>query len=299
MLATLAAACALLGLILVADLRGQGRGRPWLWGLPILLGAASLLGSASGFVLSKWAGHMAMPTGLLWMAMLALAIWWLRRGVRRQGYWLVAVWLAYSVVGNNYVGASIMHWLEVDYYDISSLTDEDPLDAVLVLGGGTNRTPWGEPQLGPTGDRLLRGARVYLRGQARTLITSGVSVAGLETGGERSLMKETRAIWRDLGIPDADILDLARAKNTKEEIAALADRMRAEGWTRVGLITSAWHLRRAMKQAARHGITLVPIPADIRGSLPPLQPRVLIPSGFGFRTNTRACWELLGALVGR
>ncbi|MFN3200458.1 MAG: YdcF family protein [Bradymonadia bacterium] len=296
---TLLFLCALLTPLLIADLRARKRGHRALWLIPPTLAGLSLVSSPSGFVASKWLGQLAMPSGLLWMALLALAVQTLRKGARRHGQWLVALWVAYSLTGNNYVGAALMNWLEVDYYDISMLSDEDPLDAVLVLGGGTNRTPWGEPQLGPTGDRLLRGARVYLRGQTRKLITSGVSVAGLETGGERSLMKETRTIWRDIGIPDADILDLARARNTKEEIAELAKRMRAEGWTRVGLITSAWHLRRAMKQAQRNQITLVPIPADIRGSLPPIQPATLIPNGFGFRTTTRACWELLGAAVGR
>lgn len=300
MLATLLFFGAILAGLLIADARSRERGSRWLWLMPplMVLGAAAM--SPSWLVASKWVAKLIMPTGLVWSALVGLAGLALLKGRRADGKWLIGLWLAYSVAGSPWLGASLMHWLEQGYQEMPALSADEPLDAVLVLGGGTSRTPWREPQLGPTGDRVLRGARVYKKGLTRRLITSGISVGGLEEGGvDRDLMAETRLLWLDMGVPDEAIFRLERARNTKEEVAALATRMRAEGWRRVGLVTSAWHLRRAMMHVAREGIEVIPIPADIRGSFPPLQPATLIPNGFGFRTVMRACWEMLGALVGR
>jgi uncharacterized SAM-binding protein YcdF (DUF218 family) len=88
-------------------------------------------------------------------------------------------------------------------------------------------------------------------------------------------------------------------KNTSQEMAALGRLARDRGWKRIGLVTSASHLRRAMRLARRQGLDPTPIPADARGKIQPASAVGLVPSGPGFFSVQVASKEILGALIGR
>ncbi len=247
------------------------------------------------FVLRKIAGTLAMPTGLLWLAQLAAIVVLWRRRRRRAALAVAGFCLLYTVAGANFTGSALLAWLERDYQEPAAA---GPYDAVFVLGGGTSVTPWGEPALGPSGDRVLRAARTYLRGDTKVLVAAGKSIPGLDQAYARDLSAETRAIWIEMGIPPDAIIRIQGPTATREEIVAFAKLARERGWTRVGLVTSAWHLRRAMGLAERHGLPAVPIAAHLSGR-PVVTPTALIPSGNGFYRVRRASWELLGAALGR
>lgn len=71
-------------------------------------------------------------------------------------------------------------------------------------------------------------------------------------------------------------------------------------WKRLGLVTSAWHMHRAMRLAGNHGIPLEPLPADFRGSDVQWNTwSLIVPSGSGFFNCQTACKEILAGLVGK
>ena len=100
-------------------------------------------------------------------------------------------------------------------------------------------------------------------------------------------------------LADEAILTLSQPRNTREEVAAYRELVERRGWQRVGLITSGFHLRRAMRLADAAGLEVVALPAESRG--PPAWEGLMsvIPSGAGFYRVHRASWEVLGAAVGR
>ena len=107
-----------------------------------------------------------------------------------------------------------------------------------------------------------------------------------------------------MGVPETAVERLVGPKTTSEELRALAARAPEEGWRRVGLITSAWHLPRAMRLAersgvARAGIEIVPIPADYRGTGTMVTIVHLLPSQEGFGNLRIFLWEILGMAMGR
>jgi uncharacterized SAM-binding protein YcdF (DUF218 family) len=247
--------------------------------------------------LTKLIGMLCMPTGLLWLGLLLAAGWALRRRQRAFGAFLALLFVGFTLAGNPQVGAYLLARLEST---VPALPKEaPPLDALCVLGGGSQLDDRGRPMLSPCGDRILEAARLWHAGGVRCLVASGAA-EDLRSGRRRDLGAETRAIWMDLGIPATAIRVVAEpCFITRDEVRAYRRLRAREGWGRVGLLSSAWHLPRALALARREALEVVPVPSDWRGRMPRFQPWHLVPQEEGFQKTQMACWERLGRLVGR
>jgi uncharacterized SAM-binding protein YcdF (DUF218 family) len=58
-------------------------------------------------------------------------------------------------------------------------------------------------------------------------------------------------------------------------------------------------MRRAMGLCRRHGIEATPLPANFTAQRFQAKSRYLVPQADGFDKVHAACWEILGAAVGR
>jgi len=261
---------------------------------PLLLAASMLLSPAD--VVDKLLSRLIMPVGLLWLLAFALAYWSALRGRFKAALMPFGAWILMSIAGSTWVGVAMIRWLERGYV-MPPL--EARFDVVMVLGGGTDVTPEGAPQLSHAGDRLRVGALLYAHKQAERLVCSGSGAAGIDQVEARDLAREAATLLGDMGVPRAAIIELPGPINTQQEIAALAAFAKERGFHRVGLVTSAWHLRRAMRLADRFGLDATPIPADARGHQGPANIMGVVPSGSGFYVVQIAWKEIIGALVGR
>lgn len=275
-----------------------GTRRHMHWLAPVICVGVAFAVTPWGLALDKLLGRLIMPTGLYWLLLLAIALAALYRRRGRLGLAALGLWLAYSALGNAWIGNALMDLLERDYRQPHDLSQ--PFDAIMLLGGATNHRPTGVPQLAPAGDRLATAARLYHRGATTRLVCSGTGIAAMEgPGAPRDLGREAVQILAGLAVPQSAIETLPGPRNTKEEIAALAKLSRDRGWTRVGVVTSAWHLRRVMRHAARNDFTPIPLPADYRGGFAPPGMVGFVPSGGAVYAIRLAVWELVGAAVGR
>ncbi|MEN9576605.1 MAG: hypothetical protein RL514_4460 [Verrucomicrobiota bacterium] len=227
------------------------------------------------------------PVGLVWLALMALA-WYSRRTGHRRLFWAhMALLLAYTVLGNAWVGGKTLAAFRSGFEGVDTFAS-GKFDAVCVLGGGTSTAPHGRAQLGQGGDRVVLGARLLLTGQADKLVCTGRSAMG------RAPAEECAEIWGDLQIPAERIVQLG-GRNTEEEIQALAGAVKEHGWRRVGVITAAWHLPRVMQLAREQSLELVPLPAPLWDAQVRWSFREhLIPSATGFFQTQLALKELLG-----
>jgi uncharacterized SAM-binding protein YcdF (DUF218 family) len=249
----------------------------------------------SDLILQKLAGRLIMPAGLLWVALgCAASAAWLRRRTRPAVIWTL-VMAGYTAVGSPLVAALLMGHIEssVPIYDIDS---GPSFDAVFVLGGGSEQGRT-RVQLGTSGDRLILGALLYHRGKTPVLVTSGRSISG--SGPPRDLSAETATLWKQLGVPSDAIIQVPEPVNTSQEMAAYQRLITEKGWTRLGLVSSAYHMPRALGLAARHGLSMTPIPADYRGHAVPPPALALLPYGPAFQQINVVSWELVGRWVGR
>lgn len=241
---------------------------------------------------------LAMPCGLMWLGLVALTLLAWRRKQRALLVWLSVLLAIYTLAGNNELSKLLMRWLERDYARIRPL-EQGPYDAVFVLGGGVGIAINGDAQLESSGDRAALGARLYHTGRTQRLAASGMTVAGPRDESQDSA-EATAAIWREWAVPEEHILQF-RGTNTREEMSAIR-RLADEHpeWKRLGLVTSAWHLPRAMRLAKKQGLAMEPLPANFRGTAVDWSPWLLIiPNADGFLNGQLACKEILARMVGQ
>lgn len=284
---------AALAIVLARRRRSLGAGHRWvLWLLIVASLAVAIAIAPPVVVLRKIVGFLLMPTTVVWIALVALTV----RSWRdpRWRWPLIGVLTAYSVAGCPITSYLLMHNLERPFETIFPLTETTSYDALLVMGGGGAARPGadadGEPQFGESGDRLRLAAVIHKQGRAPILVTSGSS-----TDGGRDLSAETAVLWMELGIPADVVVQLPGPRNSAAEVAAYARLVEERGWTRVGLVTSARHLPRALALCRRQGLRVDPLPSDFRAvSLRWDDLGVIVPNGGGFASVEEAVWEYVG-----
>lgn len=181
--------------------------------------------------------------------------------------------------------------------------DLEPMDYVVVLGGGTGKRPDNAPQLMPSGDRVATAARLYHRGLAKSLITTGdVLVINAPQGDstEQSDLPtvQTLTLWKELGVPE-DIVFSLGGQNTSSEMRELSQH--PEWWQgrRCGVITSAFHMPRAMRLAKNQGIDLIPIPCNFFCRPPVWTMDSFMPKPQTLMEVTQCIKEWIGMAIGR
>ncbi len=266
--------------------------------LAALLLMAGIALTAGKGALEKLLTDLAMPMGLLWLTLCGLALQLIRR---RDAAWKVAAlaWLICTVAGNGLVADAMLSTLEHRHAGNDPLAGP-PLPQVALLGGATSEAPNGQVQVNQNGDRVVLAARMYHLGLADKIICTGARIEGLSD--QRADEGDAaRRILIELGVP-AEAIDVIGGRNTAEEMKAIAKRV---GEQPVGMITSAWHLDRAMRLAEQQGLQAVPLPSNFNsGSSQPPRPwasllRECIPNASALASNSRVVKEHLARLVGR
>lgn len=287
-------------MIAVIELFERRRQRSWhrlaALGAALSLAIAAALMLSASLAMQKTAGLLVMPAGLLWQLLLLRASWNTRRqGLRAAGLdWLVFV--AFTLAGSPHLGTAWLKGLEAPYPPVK-VEDVQPMRAVFVLGGGTKITPDGLPELADAGDRVVLGARLLHAGKTSYLVSSGQSIEGL--GQSRNMAAETADIWKQLGIEERRIVEVPGPRNTKEEVREYIEVIKSQGFDRVGIVSSAWHLPRVLRHFEGSGIEVTPLGADHRGAALPFIGALLVPQSMGFQAVQHAAWESVGRLVGR
>jgi uncharacterized SAM-binding protein YcdF (DUF218 family) len=270
----------------------------WIGAVSALVALGGIgYGLVTDIVAQKALAFLLMPAGLAWLMLIAVTVVaWIRAG-RLLGLLASGALALFTMAGNAWVGDWLIGTLEqqIPALDLEGFA---PCDAVFVLGGGTEVSDANGPQLSNGGDRIALAARLWHAGKAKRLVASGSSIGAMET--ERDLAAETAALWRGLGVAPEAIIQIPPGRvNTTQEIAAYATLIRERGWTRVGLISSAWHLPRALRLCRAQNLDLIPVGADRRGRFRSWSPIWLIPQNHGFERVQHACWEYLGMISGR
>lgn len=248
-------------------------------------------------IVEKSLSAVALPVGFIWLALI-MSVYFsiiLKQRVAAviAGVCLCLVW----VFGNFFVANSLSKSLERPYleFDLNTLPHQD---VVVVLGGGTSTSLNGSPQLTGSGDRVAMAARVFNAGKTDRIICTG-SQTYRYSPDDLPYGDEAKMILGTMGVPQSAVETIV-GDNTFQEMQNLkiwlTDQPEVQ---QVGILTSAWHLNRAMRLASKAGITATPIPADFRSSFATFSADWVIPSAANLNQSSLALKEYLAAIVGR
>ncbi len=219
-----------------------------------------------GFALKKLAGYLLMPLPLAAGLLLAAVLLRLLKRAPRVRRWLLAAaagWLV--LLGNNGVANLLVRPLERRFPPVPELTASAPLPMalaacklVVVLGSGHADADGfsANNQLSPAGlARITEGVRLLraLSPDAR-LVLSGPGREGQPTHAE-VLARAAVA----LGVARERIMKIETARDTEDEAR---EAKIIAGGAPVALVTSAWHMPRAMALFRHTGADAQACPAD-------------------------------------
>lgn len=213
------------------------------------------------YLISKLLPPFLLPPGQT-LVLLALAAVLRKRRPRLAAVLVLlafgALWALSTQAVSNRLGAA----LEARYLPVP-LDRVPQADAAIVLGG-LIRIPSSvrpAPELNESSDRLWVAAQLYRAGKAPLILISGGNAAIF---GERA-MPESRAaamVLTQWGVPEGAILEEGRSQNTRENVAFSKSMLEARGAKRILLVTSAFHMPRAVAIFRRAGLDPFPVPTD-------------------------------------
>lgn len=216
------------------------------------------------FVASKTLGMAARAETwiLLLMALCLVSIWRGGRGALAWGGAAFAATLALTLFP---LGDLLLAPLERQYPARPALTS---VDGIIVLGGA-ERTGvwrrWGGVQTDEGGERFTEAVMLSRRFPQALLIFTG-GEAGLGYAGDTSGPSQVaRLIWTELGVDPARIVTEERSRNTVENAHFTHDLIQPGPDQHYVLVTSAFHMPRAVASFARAGWgNVTPWPVDFR-----------------------------------
>ncbi len=219
----------------------------------------------------------------------------LLRGRRRSGATLafggLVVW---CVMSSPAVSNRLWHALEADA--VSTMQSGVTYDAVILLGG-TVAAYGATPEIVSWGDNVERLTVTYdllRRNQARFAIVSG---GGLREGipTEAEYLAKQLESW---GIERERIIVEPSARNTAENAQFSKVVLEQRGLTRVLMVTSAFHVPRAVGCFSAVGLSPDVLPVDYRMRVPEEDPHWLPRAGY-LEDSAKAVREFVGRVTYR
>jgi uncharacterized SAM-binding protein YcdF (DUF218 family) len=219
------------------------------------------------FIAAKTIGRLAQVESWL-VILLVLALWSGWRGRRRAAMILTALPLALLAGLSAFPLANpLMAALEMRYPDAPPLTH---VDGIIVLGGAEDLGPlarWGGLQLNSAGERVMAGIELARRFPGAKLIYTGGTAGLIGNPNPGAPSRMVTEFWTRMGIPPAQIVAEGRSRDTAENASFTRDLIAPQPGQVFVLVTSAFHMPRAMDTFERAGWSgLVAWPVDFRST---------------------------------
>lgn len=245
------------------------------------------------FVISKLSWPLLQPLGLLLLLLLSGAAlswtrWW-RAGRRLVG---LAALLALGL-GVLPVGPALLAVLE-QRFPRPDLPES--VDGIIVLGGAIDARAWaltGRPALNQAAERMTEAVMLARRYPGAPLVFSGGS--GMIFDPDLKEAPAALMLWRELGVDPGRIVLEDQSRDTWENAVMCRDLVQPQPGERWLLVTSAFHMPRAIGVFRALDWDVLPYPVDHRADPEDVRPGL----GRPFDAARWALHEWLGLVVYR
>jgi uncharacterized SAM-binding protein YcdF (DUF218 family) len=252
-------------------------------------------GTRMFFIASKLLGYFCFPLTLTFVLLL-LFVRWRKRHERRawRCFWLGFFLLYFCATP---WGADTLIWpLERDY--------ENPLvpaqaDVILVLGGALDLARSTPERLEYTqaSDRFMFAVDLARQFPQATVIFAGGTASLVDQSKTEASLLRTAAV--KLGVAPERIRVDDRSRNTRENATEAKRILDETGGSAIVLLTSAFHMRRALGCLRKAGVEAIPYAADVRNHRDCPDPFAWVPHASRLDDSTAAIREYVGLLVYR
>ncbi len=243
------------------------------------------------FTLFKYILWLCMPYTIVLVLFMFIALWLFCRKQFRIGISLLLANALLVTISLPTLTTKLGVSLERKFPPVA-LKDIPTADAIVVLGGGlgAQREGMPYPECYPGADRVVMAARLYHAGKAKLIIPSGTSCERAE-----KVMLET------MQIPTQVILCEKESRDTAENATKTMELLRERRCKKILLVTSSWHLPRALMLFKAPDMEFIPVGCDYEATLTQLEMPVMpmwmkLPSAAAAAQTTTYLKEYLGIL---
>jgi len=217
---------------------------------------------------------------------------------------IIAVAMLFSVyyfVSTRPVANILLGWLEEKVLPGDKQLRPDDVSVIVILASSATVGPSGRAELiGAGWRRLWRGVEIYneLDGKVPILFSGGTGEGNVQEPGQLALRYAVQ-----FGVPRSNFWLETESRTTYESgfaVKKLLDQHFPENQNhRIVLVTSAWHMPRAVAVFNRLGVKARPAPCDYRSGARLFSLRSVIPTYESFSISSIALHEWLGLVVYR
>ena len=182
---------------------------------------------------------------------------------------------------------------------VRTMDPEKHYDAVVLLGGLVDEKAMEKSRSLSVNDnieRLLGTLAVMKEGRADYAIISGAPVDTRTPYAEAQVLADQLVL---LGIPRERVIVENKAMNTRENATYSAEVARAHGFEKVLIVTSAFHMRRALACYEKAGMHVDTLPVDYRTYAPAAASGSWLPRASHLERSTAAIREWTGFYIYR
>lgn len=216
--------------------------------------------------LSKIVFFVIQPSSLLAIAV-AAGLYIAFRGRRPvAGLRIAAAAFALLIGAGLMPVGNVLLWpLEARFAGVPPPEPQDGIAAIILLGGfedGWVSSGRSGLAVNESAERLTEGVRLALRLPAAKVVFTGGS--GSLRQGEPNATGPVRRYLEDMGIAPGRLVLEGRSRNTHENAEFTRDLLQLRPGQRVAVVTSAYHMPRAMGVFRQSGFDAVAFPVDYR-----------------------------------
>ncbi len=209
--------------------------------------------------LSKLIPIFFYPVGLIFLLLVITLVFYYWKKSSLIPYPIALALIILLLSSNGWVSNVIIQNLEWQYLPQGELPKAE---AIVLLGGATRSGVKPRPMVdvNDRGDRILYTAKLYHEGKAPIIIASGGRIKWL--GGGQPESEDMTRLLELMGVPRLDIIQEPNSLNTYQNAINVKEILLEKNINQILLVTSAFHMPRAVSIFKKLGINPIPAPTD-------------------------------------